>query len=64
LRLREFVYGTFERRDIMLQVFALSRKLALCSRDCGVAAPLDERAHGSFHLLRFCFTGDRPWHGE
>jgi hypothetical protein len=58
------VYGTFERRDVVLHVFALSPKLVLCPRDRGVAASLDERAHGSFHLLRFCLAGDRPGHGE
>jgi hypothetical protein len=53
----------FECRDVVFEVFALARKLALRACDRRVRA-LDERAHRLLHVLRFCRAGDCAWHGE
>jgi hypothetical protein len=57
------VYRAFERRDVMLEVIALARKLTQRPGDRRVAT-LDKCAHGALHILRFLRTGDRPWHSE
>jgi hypothetical protein len=57
------VYRAFERRNVMLEIIALARKLTQRPRDCRIAT-LNECAHGALHILRFCRADDRPWHCE
>ena len=57
------MYRAFERRNVMLEIIALARKLAKCPGDRPVGT-LNKCAHGALYILRFLRTGDRPWHGE
>jgi hypothetical protein len=57
------VYSAFERRNVMLEVIALARKLTLRPRHRRVAT-LDECAHSALHVLRFRRADNRPWHSE
>jgi hypothetical protein len=58
------VHGTFQRCDIMLEVVALTPKLAQCARDGRISTSLYERAHGPLHLLGLGLAGNRAWHRE
>ena len=57
------MYRAFERRDVMLKVIALARKLTQRPGDSRVAT-INKCAHGALHILRFFHTGDRPWYSE
>jgi hypothetical protein len=57
------MHRAFERCNVVLKVIALARKQTLCPRDRRISA-LDERSHGTLHILRFRNAGDRPWHSE
>ena len=55
------MYRAFERRNVMLEIVALARKLAQRPGDRPVGT-LDKCAHGTLYILRFFRTGDRSWH--
>jgi hypothetical protein len=57
------VYRAFERRNVMLEVIALARKLTLRPRDRRVTT-INECAHGALHILRFLRADDCSWHGK
>jgi len=57
------MYRAFERRNVVLEVIALARKLTLRPRDRRVAT-LDECTHSTLRILRLSDAGNRPRHSE